>query len=78
MAELLAYWADEPPAHVILALRYLGPSKRGGKMQIDEERARKDFGDMARVMGKQPARLPEHLKALVRSAEQIKQQKKGI
>lgn len=24
---LLKYWREEPPAHVILALRYLGPSK---------------------------------------------------
>ena len=74
--ELLSYWAEEPPTHVILALRYLGPSKRA--KHIDEAQARKDMGEMSRVMGAPPQPLPHNLKEMIRSAEQIKQKNKGL
>jgi hypothetical protein len=74
--ELLNYWREEPPTHVILALRYLGPS-RGGKKRFSEEDARKDMGEMARILG--PARpLPLNLKQMIQQAEQLKQQHKGM
>jgi hypothetical protein len=73
---LLAYWAQEPPTHVILALRYLGTSKRA--KHIDEAQARKDMGEMGRIMGMPAQQLPPNLKDMIRSAEAIKQQNKGL
>ena len=76
VADLLEYWIEEPPEHVILALRYLGPGKRGKK--IDEAQARKDMGEMSRIMGAPAQPLPANLKEMIRSAEQLKQKNRGL
>jgi hypothetical protein len=74
---LLDYWKEEPPTHVILAMRYLGPSSKGGKKRISEEDARKDMGEMSALLG--PARpLPPNLKEMIARAEALKKQHKGI
>ena len=78
IAELLGYWRDEPPAHVLLALRYLGPSKNARRAAVDEDQARDDMAALGGMMGKQAQPLPPHLKDLVRSAELMKKQHKGI
>jgi hypothetical protein len=75
--DLLEYWREEPPTHVILAMRYLGPSKRR-KPRVSEEDARKDMGEMARLLGQQARPMPANLKDLVRQAEQMKKQHKGM
>jgi hypothetical protein len=73
---LLDYWKEEPPTHVILAMRYLGPSQ-GKKKRVSEEDARKDMGEMSKLLG--PARpLPPNLKQMIQQAEQVKKQHKGI
>jgi len=73
--ELLAYWAEEPPAHVTLALRYLGPRKRG--KVIDEDQARQELAQIGQIVGKQARTLPAHLREMVRGAELLKRQRKG-
>jgi hypothetical protein len=78
IVSLLEYWAEEPPAHVTLALRYLGQGKRGSAKQIDESQARQDMGQMAQILGQQAVPLPDHLKTMVRFAEQMKGEHKGI
>jgi hypothetical protein len=78
VVSLLEYWAEEPPAHVTLALRYLGQGKRGSAKPIDEAQARQDMGQMGQILGQQPAPLPDHLKSMVRIAEQMKGVHKGI
>ncbi len=47
--DLLDYWKEEPPAHVTLALRYLGPSKRGHV--IDEAKAQSDLRALGSMLG---------------------------
>jgi hypothetical protein len=73
---LLSYWVEEPPAHVTLALRYLGPSKKS--KQIDESQARADMGEMGLILGMPAQPLPANLKEMIRAAEQIKQNNKGL
>lgn len=75
--ELLDYWTEEPPTHVILAMRYLGES-RGRKKQPSEEEARRDMGALAGMLGQQPRKLPPELKQMIRNAEQLKHQHKGL
>lgn len=77
MVELLEYWADEPPAHVILAMRYLGDGKRNAK-GVTEEEARSDLGQMAGMLGQQPQKLPNHLKSMIQQAEEVKARYKGL
>ena len=77
---LVDYWADEPPAHVILGWRYLGDksgpgAKKAGPTQAE---ALKDMGQLAQMLG-QPARpLPPHLKQLIDQAEALKKAHKGV
>ena len=74
---LLDYWKEEPPTHVILAMRYLGPSEGSKQKRISEEDARKDMGEMSKSLG--PVRpLPPNLKQMIELAEQMKQQHKGM
>lgn len=76
MLELLEYWQQEPPAHVLLALRYLGGAKRNSGPT--EEQAKQDMGQMTALLGKSPQKLPDHLRRMVEEAEQLKQQHKGM
>jgi hypothetical protein len=63
---------------VILALRYLGPGKRG-KKGASEAQTRKDLGEMAQLPGmSRPQPLPGSLKELIAKAEQLKQKHKGL
>ncbi len=64
------------PTHVLLSLRYLGPSKHG--KQIDEAQARKDMGEMGRIMGMPAQPLPANLKEMIRSAEELKGKNRGL
>jgi hypothetical protein len=76
IADLLKYWQEEPPAHVLLALRYLGANKRG--KQVNPETARQQLSDLSQFLG-QPARpLPAQLKGLIRDAERMKSEHKGM
>ncbi len=61
-----------------LALRYLGQGKRGSAKQVDETQARQDMGQMGQILGQQAGALPDHLKSMVRFAEQMKVDHKGI
>ncbi len=74
--DLLNYWIEEPPTHVILALRYLGPRKRS--KQASEEDTRNQLAEVGMMMGRQAQALPAHLKEMIRGAEQLKQQHKGL
>lgn len=74
--KLLKYWVEEPPTHVILALRYLG--QKTAKPAISEEQAQQQMADMSQMLGKQARALPPNLAELIRDAEQIKQQHKGL
>jgi hypothetical protein len=77
VADLLAYWAEEPPTHVILALRYLGAGKRS--KQTSEAQTRKELGEMQSLPGMGPAgSASDHVKEMIRSAELLKQQHKGL
>jgi hypothetical protein len=80
VAELLRYWQEEPPAHVLLALRYLGASKRGkrGAPPIDEKQARSDMGQLGAMMGTPTRPMPPHLKEMIRQAEQLRTEHKGL
>ena len=74
--ELLDYWEEEPPPHVLLALRYLGQGQRRGGQSEDD--LRKDLGEVAHMMGTAPQPLPAHLKAMILQVEQTKKEHKGL
>ena len=78
VVELLEYWGDEPPAHVTLALRYLGQSKRS-KAQPTQAEARSQMAEMAVLPGlASGAPLPPRLREMVQKAEALKKSHKGI
>jgi hypothetical protein len=64
------------PTHVLLSLRYLGPNKRA--RHVDEAQARQDMGEMSKMMGMPAQPLPPNLKEMIRAAEQLKQDNKGL
>jgi hypothetical protein len=52
---LLKYWQEEPPAHVMLALRYLGarkkPGRDSGNPAVTEKQAQAQMHETAAMMG---------------------------
>jgi hypothetical protein len=58
--KLLEYWAEEPPTHVILALRYLGQKKKPSSPEaaIDQLQGAMEF------MGAPAGPVPEHIRAM--------------
>ena len=72
--ELLRYWADEPPAHVILALRYLGERKR---KPASARQAREQLGEAASLMGARVAPVSEKTRELVAYAEEMQAKLRG-
>lgn len=81
VAELLVYWRHEPPPHVLLAMRYLGPAKgpgKRGKAGPTEAEARGDMQQLSALMGQQARPLPPHLKQAIRDAEELKKQHRGL
>ena len=78
VVSLLEYWGDEPPAHVTLALRYLGQRKRGRKL-VTEQQARQQNAEIAAMPGITAAvPLPAHLKEMMRGVEEMKAKHKGL
>lgn len=72
--DLLEYWDKEPPAHVLLAMKWLGSDKREQKT---EEEMRNEMAQLGEFMG--PAQpMPEYLKELIRKAEQMKKDHGGF
>jgi len=65
---LLRYWAEEPPAHVTLALRYLGERKR---KPASARAAREQLGEAANLMGARIAPVSEKTRELVAHVEEM-------
>jgi hypothetical protein len=72
IADLLVYWAEEPPTHVILALRYLGQRKKPTSENQALEQLAQAAGLMqdAGVMAGAPQPMPPHLREMAEWAEQ--------
>jgi hypothetical protein len=68
VAELLAYWAEEPPAHVILALRYLG--ERKAKQPKSEQEAFDQLHQFAQLAEQPALPLPSHLREMAEWGDQ--------
>lgn len=69
IGELLEYWQEEPPTHVILGWRYLDRKK---KPAVDEKETLAAFGEMQGMMGTRPQPIPAHLKEMIGWAEEQK------
>lgn len=65
---LLDYWAEEPPAHVLLALRYFGERKR--KAPRTEDEARSQLHGLQQMMGRGAQPLPPQVRAMAEWAEE--------
>lgn len=59
---LLEYWIEEPPAHVILALRYLGERKT--KQPKSEQEAFDQLRQFAQLADQPASPLPAHLREM--------------
>lgn len=68
IAELLAYWTEEPPTHVILALRYLG--QRKSKKPESEQEAFNQLQQFAQLAEQPALPLPSHLREMAEWGEQ--------
>lgn len=65
--ELMRYWAEEPPTHVILALRYLGQKQK--RAPISESEARQQLHELGGVMETGAMPLPQALRDAAQWAE---------
>ncbi len=65
--ELLRYWAEEPPTHVILALRYLGQKRN--RASISEHEARQQLHELGGVMETGTTPLPPALREMAQWAD---------
>ena len=70
---LLEYWLDEPPTHVILALRYLGERKRQNKQPVQSEQEfQRNMGELCGMLGRQAQPVSQQTRDLVAYAEEMK------
>ena len=71
---LLEYWGDEPPTHVILALRYLGERKKKSMQQPvqTELEFQKSMGELCGMLGRQAQPVSQKTRDLVAYAEEMK------
>ena len=73
--DLLRYWAEEPPTHVLLALRYLGERKK--PKAKSEEQMREQMRGLGPMMGSARP-MPAHLREMAEwAAEQEAKLKKS-
>lgn len=67
---LLEYWIEEPPAHVTLALRYLGERK---KKPVTEKQAQDQLFAVQQLgPGFESKPMPQHLRDMANWAEEQK------
>jgi hypothetical protein len=70
---LLEYWLDEPPAHMILALRYLGERKKQSKQPAQSEQEfQQNMGELCGMLGRQAQPVSQKTRDLVAYAEEMK------
>jgi hypothetical protein len=70
---LLDYWTDEPPTHVILALRYLGERKKQSKSPVQSEQEfQQNMGELCGILGRQAQPVSQKTRDLVAYAEEMK------
>jgi hypothetical protein len=70
---LLEYWDDEPPTHVILALRYLGERKKQNKQPVQSEQEfQRNIGELCGMLGRQAQPVSQQARDLVAYAEEMK------
>ncbi len=75
---LLEYWINEPPAHVILALRYLGERKKKTKQVAQSEQEfRLNMGELCGMLGRQAQPVSQKTRELVAYAEEMKARMQG-
>jgi len=70
IAQLLTYWGEEPPTHVILALKYLGERKSKGPK--NEGVARDQIREAAGMLGQNVQPVSQRTRDLVAYAEEVK------
>jgi hypothetical protein len=66
--QLLEYWKEEPPAHVTLALKYLGPHKK--QQPVQNESTSDEFGQLSMTMGMPVQPVSQRTRDLVAYAEE--------
>jgi hypothetical protein len=70
---LLEYWGDEPPTHVILALRYLGERKKRSKQPVQSKQEfQRNMGELCGMLGRQAQPVSQRTRDLVAYAEEMK------
>ena len=67
LTELLGYWSEEPPTHVLLALRYLGERKK--KPAQTDEKFAQDGLELQRMLGTAAKPMPPHVREMAEWAE---------
>jgi hypothetical protein len=65
---LLEYWGEEPPTHVILALRYLGQRKAPAKSDAETEN---DLAELAVMPGMAAEPVSDKTRELAAYAEEV-------
>jgi hypothetical protein len=71
----MEYWAEEPPTHVILALRYLGERKTNKPKS--EHEALDQLRQFAQLTEQPASPLPSHLRELAEWGEAQQAKLKG-
>lgn len=77
LLDLLDYWQDTPPAHVVLAARYMVRSGRTGRRESapephqTEDEAMGEFNALGGMLGVGAKPMPAHLREMAEWAEQM-------
>jgi hypothetical protein len=69
--ELMQHWLTYPPAHAVLAARYL--KQPGGKKKVSKD---EQVQELSLLMGVEPQKMPEDLAQAIAWAESMKKEKK--
>lgn len=75
VVDLLEYWRDEPPAHMILAARYL--ERKPGKRRVTEQEMERQMMELQTVMHAPASPLPEGLREMANWASEQEARLKG-
>lgn len=68
--DLIAYWGENPPTHIILAARYLNRGGSSRRMRRSESDIRAEMNQLSSMLG--PASpVPPHLREMAQWADAI-------
>lgn len=88
IVDLLDYWTDNPPEHLILRAVHANPNAKRGRRStvqrtapLSEEEARHQLGsafNLAPTAFGKPQRMPDHIRAMVEAAEEMTAKMKPV